>query len=211
MDALAGFAGHCVRIERQVHRISQAIKSSIDNTGQRVVVRASYEDPSQPDVVHNRIIRANDYIAANSENGSNTQQHSLSVLIFLYAYWDEEIRPRLAILKDVDVQEIKSDIMGDLRLLRNGIIHNKGILSDQDHRRLKKLGEMFSADQPIHVSYNNMHKIFVLIKQDCTRMLFKWLGVKDAPILPEDIVDVAIQKPRINLKRQMDIFTVQHN
>jgi hypothetical protein len=38
----------------------QTIKSSIDNTGQRVVVRASYEDPTQPDIIHNRIIRASD-------------------------------------------------------------------------------------------------------------------------------------------------------
>ena len=42
MDALAGFEGHHTRIERQVHRISRALKSSIDHAGQHVVVRASY-------------------------------------------------------------------------------------------------------------------------------------------------------------------------
>jgi len=196
MDALAGFAGHRTRVERQVHRISRAIKSSIDNTGQRVVVYASYEDPTKPDVIHNRIIRASDYIAANSEGGSNEQQHSQAVLVFLFAYWDEEIRPRLATLKSVDLQEIKSDIMGDLRLLRHDILHNKGILRPEYHKRLKKLGDMFVVDQPIHISYENMHRIFVLIKQDCVRMLFEWLGVKNAPIQPEDIVDSAIQKRR---------------
>ncbi len=197
MDALAGFAGHYTRVERQVHRISRAIKSSIDNTGQRVVVRASYEDPTQPDVVHNRIIRASDYIAANSEGGSNAQQHSQAVLVFLYAYWDEEIRPRLATSKSVNLQEIKSDIMGDLRLLRHDILRNKGILRPEYHKRLKKLGNMFVVDQPIHISYENMHQIFVLIKQDCARMLFEWLGVKDAPTQPDDIVDIAIQKTPI--------------
>jgi hypothetical protein len=66
MDALAGFAGHRTRVERQVHRVNRAVSSHIDNAGQLVVVGASYEDPSQPDVIHNRIIRATDYIAANS-------------------------------------------------------------------------------------------------------------------------------------------------
>lgn len=52
---------------------------------------------------------------------------------------------------------------------------------------------MFAVDEPVHISYNNMHRIFVLIKQDCARMLFEWKGVKNAPIQPEDIVDIAIQ------------------
>ena len=58
MDALAGFAGHKVRIERQVHRISKASGIRIDEGGNKVVMRTSYEDPTQPDVIHNRIIRA---------------------------------------------------------------------------------------------------------------------------------------------------------
>lgn len=102
MDALAGFAGHHTRIERQVHRISRPIDSRIDNSGQRVVVYASYEDPTQPDVIHNRIIRATDYIAANSQGGSNEQQHSQAVIVFLFTFWEEEIRPRLAASKGVE-------------------------------------------------------------------------------------------------------------
>ncbi|PKL48233.1 MAG: hypothetical protein CVV39_04715 [Planctomycetes bacterium HGW-Planctomycetes-1] len=198
MDALAGFAGHYARVERQVHRVNRPVNSHIDNTGQKIVVWASYEDPTQPDVIHNRIIRASDYIAANSKDGSNAQQHSQAVLIFLFAYWDEEVRPRLATLKKVESQEIESDIMGDLRLLRNDILHNKGIISPKTTKGLKKLCEMFVVNQPIHISYENMHQIFVSIKQDCARMLFEWLGVKDAPTRPEDIIDIAIQKPKSN-------------
>jgi hypothetical protein len=197
MDALAGFAGHHSRVVRQVHRISRAVKSHVDDTGQRVIVRASYEDPSQPDIIHNRIIRASDYIAANSEGGSNVQQHSQAILVFLFTYWEDEIRPRLAALKSVDFQEIQSDIMGDLRILRNIILHEKGIIRLDKHKALKKLKAMFIVDQPVHVSYERMHQIFVLIKQDCARMMFEWLGVKNAPIQPEDIVDIAIQKPRV--------------
>ena len=196
MDALAGFAGHHTRVERQVNCINRPVNSSIDSTGQRVVVWASYEDPTQPDVIHNRIIRAIDYIAANSKDGSNEQQHSHAVLVFLFTYWEDEIRPRLVTSKGVESQEIKSDIMGDLRILRNVILHSKGIIHPEKHRGLKKLGDMFVVDQPIHVSYEGMHRIFVLIKQDCARMLFEWLGIKDAPIQPEEMIDLAIQKRR---------------
>ena len=99
-------------------------------------------------------------------------------------------------LKNVEVREIRSDIMGDLRILRNVILHAKGIIRPDKHKDLKKLSDMFVVDQPVHISYESMHQIFILIKQDCARMLFEWLGVKDAPTQPEDIVDLAIQKQR---------------
>ncbi len=194
MDALAGFAGHYTRVERQIHRVSRPVNSGIDSNGQRVVVWASYEDPTKPDVIHNRIIRASDYIEANSEGGSNAQQLSQAVLVFLFTYWEEEIRPRLAALKNVKLQEIQSDIMGDLRILRNVILHSKGIIRSDKHKKLKKISDMFVVDQPVHISYESMHKMFILIKQDCARMLYEWLGINDAPTQPEDIVDLAIQK-----------------
>ena len=193
MDALAGFAGHRTRVERQVHRVNKPVSSRIDNAGQRVVVWASYEDPTQPDIIHNRIIRATDYIAANSEGGSNEQQHSQAVLVFLFTYWEEEIRPRLAGLRKVKPEEICSDIMGDLRILRNLILHAKGIVRSEEYKKLKKLTNMFTVDQPAYISYENMHKIFVLIKQDCARMLFEGWGIKNVPIQPDEIKDVAIQ------------------
>jgi len=87
--------------------------------------------------------------------------------------------------------------MGDLRILRNVIIHAKGILRPDKHKYLKKLRDMFVVDQPVHISYENMHRIFILIKQDCARMLFEWLGVEDGATKPEDIVDIAIQKRRL--------------
>lgn len=194
MDALAGFEGHSTRVERQVHRISRPKSSHTDDKGQQVVVWASYEDPSQPDIIHNRIIKATDYIAANSKDGSNAQQHSQAILVFLFTYWEEEIRPRLARSMNIDTNKITSNIMGDLRILRNVILHSKGIIRPDKHKELNVLGNMFSANEPVLISYDNMHKIFVLIKQDCSRMLMGWLGVKDAPIKPEDIVDIAIQR-----------------
>ena len=43
------------------------------------VVWASYEDPSKPEAIHNRILRASDYIAANQIAGltnSSTRERS---------------------------------------------------------------------------------------------------------------------------------------
>ena len=194
MDALAGFAGHHTRIERQVHRVNKPQGTKIDENGKKTVVWASYEDPTQPDVIHNRIIRAEDYSAANSNGGSNERQHSQAILVFLFTYWEDEIRPRLAASIKAEPNSIRSDIMGDLRVLRNVILHSKGVIKASKYKELKKLKEMFTVDKHVHASYGDMHRIFVLIKQDCARILCEYLGTTPPDFNFEDLVDVAIQK-----------------
>jgi len=194
VDALAGFAGHHAQVERQIHRGNRPVKSGTDSSGLPVVVWVSYEDPSKPDVLHNRILRVTDYLAANSPGGSNEQQHARAILVFLFAYWEDEIRPRLAAAKGVAVKEIRSDVMGDLRIVRNVILHAQSIMRADKHAALRTLGHLFVPEQPLSLPGESMQKIFVLVKQDCGRLLFDWLGVKDGPIKPDQIVDIAIQK-----------------
>ena len=195
MDALAGFAGHKTRVERQVHRANKPKEVKNDKDGMKTVVWASYEDLTKPDIIHNRIMCAEDYIAANSSGGSNERQHSQAILVFLYTYWEAEIRPRLAVSLNIDSIDITSDIMGDIRILRNAILHSKGVLRADKYRGLVLLKKMYSIDEQVYTSYDDIHKIFALIKQDCGRMLCKYFGTS----LPdgwkfEDIIDVAIQR-----------------
>jgi hypothetical protein len=42
--------------------------------GRPVILYTSVEDPHSPDVIHHRIIKADDFITANAEAGFNEQQ-----------------------------------------------------------------------------------------------------------------------------------------
>ncbi|MGA6826243.1 hypothetical protein ACO9S2_01395 [Nitrospira sp. NS4] len=64
MDALAGFAGHDTKVERQVHCMSLPVRKRTEN-GQAIIVYASYKGPSKPDIIHNRIVRAATYLNPN--------------------------------------------------------------------------------------------------------------------------------------------------
>ena len=196
MDSMAGFTNIKVKIERQVHRVNRPTGRKIGDKGEPVIVWSSYEDPSQPDIIHNRIIRADEYIAANSPGGSNEQQHSQAILVFLFTYWEDSIRQRLADAKEVDKKEIKSEVMGDLRIVRHAILHAKARISRKEFGRLQRLTEIFEPDVEINVNYDDMHKVFYKVKQDLCRLLFDWLGVKDPPIGPDQLRDIAIQKVR---------------
>lgn len=194
MDAMAGFAGHHARVERQVHRVLRSARSANPDAAADIVVWASYEDPTQPDIIHNRIIRAADYLAINARGDSNEQQHARAVLVFLFTYWEDEIRPRLAACRGVEKNAVQSDIMGDLRTIRHAILHSKGIFRADKHKTLKVLGTLVEVDKPLHIAYEDMHKIFALVKRDCARLMFEWLGVTDPAGQASQLVDVAIQR-----------------
>ena len=205
MDALAGFEGHHTRVERQVFRGNRPGSTRIGKDGIPEVTWVSYEDPSKPDIIHNRIVRTDEYLRANAKGGSNEQQHSRAILVFLFTYWEDEIRPRLAIAMDVPVNDIKSDMMGDLRILRNAILHTKAVLGKDKWNDLKKTKEMFTQSEPVSVTYEGMHKIFSLIKQDCARMFFELKGIQTPDFLnTDDIADFAIQFRRMSSRGPAD-------
>lgn len=194
MDAMAGFAGHVTRVERQVHRVNRPERVQQNPDRVSTVVWASYEDPSQPDIIHNRIVRADQYLAANGPGGVNERQHARSILVFLYTYWELEIRPRLAAASDVEVSAISADIMGDIRYIRNAVLHNQSVLSRKDYDRLRATQDLFKPEEEILLPYEVMHRLFVLAKQQCASLLLKHLGVDDGPLSPQEVVDVAIQR-----------------
>lgn len=192
MDCLAGFEGNTVRVHRQVARVQRRSGVRMEN-GQPVMMYVSVEDPSSPDAIHHRIIRGADFLAVNAQKGFNEQQVCWSIIVFMFAYWDEEIRPQIAAIRGVQPNDIRIDALGDLRLLRRSIIHNKGVLSSGDHAKLKKMGEMFGAEETITPSHDDMHRIFVLVKQAIAEIIMTHVGHLPGAPDPSEIVSVAIQ------------------
>ncbi len=193
-DAASGFAGNKVRIERQVARISAPVSSSRNSDGRWTVMRASLEDPSRPDVIHHRILRTDEFIAANSELGFNQQQCIRGVLVFTYTFWEDEIRPRLATALGDPKKDIKVHALGDLRILRNCIIHQHGVLSAEEHSKLLRFSTVFAPGKGVLVTYDQMHDIFVGVKQAIAELIIAQTGPLPGQPDPTTIVDIAIPR-----------------
>jgi hypothetical protein len=191
-DCLSGFQGNKVRVERQVARVNRPVSRRFEN-GQPVIVWASLEDPSRPDVIHHRIIRADEFIETNSEAKFNEQQVCWAIIVFLFAYWDEKIRPHIAQIRGVRPNDIQVNALGELRVLRNSIVHNGGIISAIDHARLTILSSVCEPDKRISLTHNQMHKIFVEIKKAIGDIVLYYTGHLPGAPKPGEIVDVAIQ------------------
>jgi hypothetical protein len=191
-DCLSSFQGNKVRIEPQVARVSRPVSRRTEN-GHAVIMRASLEDPARPDVIHQRIIRADEFIAANSEAGFNEQQVCWSIIVFVFACWDEEVRPQIAKIRGVTTDEVKINALGDLRILRKSIVHNGGILGATDHAKLKVLNSVCQAEAKISLTHDQMHTIFVAIKRAIGGLILEYTANLPGAPKAEDIVDIAIQ------------------
>lgn len=175
MDCLAGFQGNTVRIERQIARINRASDVRIEE-GRPVIVYACLEDPTSPPVIHHRVMRAQDFLGVNLEAGFNEQQVCWSIIVFLFAFWDEQVRPKLAAVRGVDQHDVKVDALGDLRHIRHAIVHNKGVLPSAKHAKLKKMAALFKPDAKIALSHAQMHTLFVTVKRAISEIILHLHG-----------------------------------
>jgi hypothetical protein len=194
-DCPSGFQGNKVRVERQMPRLQRPTSRRIVD-GQPVIIWASVEDPARPDVLHHRIIRADEFIKVNSEAGYNEQQVCWAIVVFIFATWDEETRPRIARIRGVEPNAIKIDEMGDLRTLRRAIIHNGGVVTASEHAKLKVMSDLSQPDTKLTFSHDQMHSLFVHVKRSIARLIQEHTGhLPGAPDV-DSIVGVAISNHR---------------
>jgi hypothetical protein len=199
MDCLTSFEGNKVRIERQMARVLRASGRRTDDDHSPVITYASLADPDRPDAIHHRIVRAKDFVASNAEAGFNEQQVCWSIIVFLFAYWDDEIRPQIAAIRGMSKDDIKVNALGDLRVLRNCIVHDKGIISAAKHAKLLTMSAIVAPDQRIAPSHDQMHTLFVLVKQAIAEMIMTYMGHLPGAPDPSDIKAIAIENHRRRL------------
>jgi hypothetical protein len=174
-DCLAGFKGNKVRIERQIPRAQRPVGRKI-NEGRPVIVYASVEDPTSPDVIHHRIIRADDFIKANAESGFNEQQMCWSIVVFMLANLEDNIRPQIARARGVHPSDVVLDELGDLRILRNSIVHDAGTISAAEHDKLKVMSTLCRPGERIVLAHAQMNQLFIHVKQAIGKLILDYTG-----------------------------------
>jgi hypothetical protein len=195
MDCLAGFEGNKARVERQVARVTYPTRKIIKG-GQTTIVLASVENPSSPDAIHHRIIRSEDFVAANSESGFNERQVCWSIIVFMFAYWNDEVRPKIANIRNIKPDEVMIDELGDLRIVRNCVVHDGGVMPPNDFAKLRKMQRLFQPNEKISLSHDQMHQLFISIKQAIGKIILTYTGDLPGAPDPSDIVGIAIQTSR---------------
>lgn len=123
------------------------------------------------------VMKQGDVKARTKENGRNYFILGANCLVSLYGYWEEYLRIEVGIAKGVLVkgatnteqtrtvlnEHVKSDLWGDIRHLRNSIVHNNGVASSDVEKC--KLIKCFSPGNPIELDFQKMRAIFLFLAE----------------------------------------------
>jgi hypothetical protein len=89
---------------------------------------------------------------------------------YVFALWEEQFRGRIAAYFDqrgdsrVRRSDVLNDYFGDIRLIRNDFVHNKGICKESAGLKLLQWG--FVRGQPIQITAEDMMSLIDLFPRD---------------------------------------------
>lgn len=85
-------------------------------------------------------------------------------IVDIYQYWEEHYRKSISDALGVGKNDIKSNILGDLRYLRQSILHHRGICITKKEKF--KILKFFDKDEPIKITSRMMDKIITIIREN---------------------------------------------
>ncbi len=116
------------------HSSDQLLQSGQSPAGTRVFISA--EDPTKRKAT--ATIDKTQLQKLLTADGHFADALAKSLLVTIYAEWDEYFRPRFAASVGAKPSAIRCNLLGDLRHIRNCIVHAKSIITSE-HTKLKTL------------------------------------------------------------------------
>lgn len=92
-------------------------------------------------------------------------------LAMMFARWEAHYRPAFAAASGVDEKQVRSDVIGDIRHLRNDVIHHQGIATYKNTGKCKVFTKFAEGDR-------------IILQPEDIRMLRAALNVEIAPETP---------------------------
>jgi hypothetical protein len=120
------------------------------------------------------------------ESNKSIDLAAKSVIIFIFEIWEHKYRGNIIVN---NIEKSTSHILGDIRLLRNSILHNKGI-ANQDIAKTK-IFKKFKPGDAISLSANDIKDIIQHIHEDFAMQYF----FDNYPPHPDKLNDSTAPKP----------------
>ena len=96
------------------------------------------DDPNHIELRPIAHMQKGELLEALSRGGEFENENCNALIVFMYHLWDEHYRPRIAEVMGLEKPaQLKSDLFGDIRRIRNAIIHNRAVLSKKEYNKLR--------------------------------------------------------------------------
>jgi hypothetical protein len=102
-------------------------------------------------------------IAACRIGGANEGALSSLCLVSIYAFWEDNTRGAIARALSVKLDEVKSPLFGDIRVMRHSILHMGGVMDRRGANALQVL-KWFREGQRIVLTQAHFHEMVVKLR-----------------------------------------------
>jgi hypothetical protein len=110
------------------------------------------------------IAGARGFAAEVAEGGRTHRRLTQQWIVTVYTGWESEFRRRIAAAREVDEEAVRADFFGDLRHLRNDIVHNCGMASrDHSTRCAVVLKRRLDAGDPIYLRDDELQWMHMVV------------------------------------------------
>ncbi len=93
----------------------------------------SPHDPNSGDAKIHHMATQKEVKERNGLEGHNRKRSLQMLIVWIYMLWDHKYQEKFAECLGVAKAEVKSDVFGALRRLRNHVVHCRGIIPTKDH------------------------------------------------------------------------------
>jgi hypothetical protein len=126
-------------------------------------------NPNLPETYAMHSVRFDKFFERNKERGNNFRMMSNMVVSTIYQLWEDNYRIKIAESLGIEKNDLKSDSFGDLRIIRQAIIHNNG-QAISDFKKLKVFkflskGEINISSDKIEIIINSLKTELKKIKE----------------------------------------------
>lgn len=87
-----------------------------------------------------------EFLESLKEGGAFEQQHAKAFVVFIYHLWEENYRQRIANAMSVSKDRVDCALMGDIRRVRNVIIHDDSVVTKNFPCKLKLLSQIWDLN-----------------------------------------------------------------
>lgn len=103
------------------------------------LIRIGTGDPNTPEARQYAQWRRSEAIEQTRPHGTVETRLGQQWITLLYSLWEHEYRPRIAAAHNRDPRDEKYPLIGDLRLMRNDVIHHRGVATSSNTGRCEVL------------------------------------------------------------------------
>lgn len=119
-----------------------------------------YKDPLNPSLLH--ITTQGELKERNKKDGINFKVIGNLTIVQIYQFWEDKYRDEIAKSMNLQKDDLKSDIFGELRQIRASIIHNNSIVTSDCEKKVKIVN--FGKGEEIFLKQNDVHGIVNAVK-----------------------------------------------